>query len=210
MRLRSTTRARLLPAATAACLLLAGCAGNGAADLEQAEPPSVAVDSVAVDSVAAEDNPTSNHDPDPVGIHLTGEWEVTVRHPDGALASTTTFHNDLTQGGNLTLAALIGDPGTRLNWVRIGVRPGTPLCDAAPHPNCQFDTTTQRDDAAAVLSSSIEAVSDGAVDSVVTWTDRVSSAGGTALHTLTERDLDAPISFVSGQTVEITVTLTFS
>lgn len=207
---RPTTRARLSTFAVASVLLAAcagtatgGTAGQLAAGVAQPDAARVAPPD-QVHQASADDAGEAT------GIHVTGAWEVVVRDPGGTVAFETEFHNDLTDGGRRALAAFFGFPGASLEWLRVGVDYDSTLCDAAAELNCQFTTTTDAASGTAILETSIEATVDGEIASVHTWARVLTGGNGTFTTTMTTRDLDPPVQFVAGQTVDITVTLSFS
>lgn len=205
MRLHPLTHHALLPVVVLACLVLAGCGGTSVAPAQGSAGTAAAAagDDIGGDATDADRQ-------DATGIHVTGAWDVTVRDPNGTVSSTTAFHNDLVSGGAETLAYLLGVPGTTLDDLNV-IPSGSELCDAPEADQCRFVETREVDtqNNAAIHTISVEAPSDGSVERVLTRA-KYDAEGQSRSFIFTDRVLDAPVTFVEGQTVDITVTLTFS
>lgn len=185
---------------TAAALVLGGCGTGTSSEATDATSAAVGRDVVAAEAPDATGT----------GIQVHGAWQITVRDPDGTVASDTHFHNDLVDNGARTLAALIGAPGTTLDTIRVQPVNST-LCDVADTvpAQCEFDGNPAVVGTEAVLTVEIIAPADGTVDRVLTRTQYFFE-GTRRSSTFTDRTLDTPVSYVAGQSVTITVRISFS
>lgn len=191
-----------------AALVVGGC-GDGSTTDDGSDDGSAAPVSTVVAAPAASDTTAPDADSTSTGIEVHGAWRITVRDPDGTIASDTHFHNDLVTDGARTLAALIGSPGTTLDTVTV-VPVGSTLCQLSPNPaSCQFDGDPQVDGAEAVLTVEATAPADGTIQRVATRT-QYEFEGARRSFVLTDRTLDTPVSYVAGQSVTITVRISFS
>lgn len=199
---RPSIRARLVPV-LATGLLLAACGGaviEDATTADVAAPTAQPVEADPVDDAEVDDGAE--------GIQVNGDWEVVVRDQDGSIVSRDRFHNDLV--GPDVLAHLLGDQTAGLWNLWIAVESSSALCDAAVNPACRFDTDRTVEGDATVLVTTVQAVADGDFATVETAAQYEYGGGSTRTVLFTSRDLDDPIAFVEGQTVEITVTISFS
>ena len=167
------------------------------------------------------------------GIAVHGHWTVDVVDPDGRLATHSAFENALDSAGARALGLILGrgaqvvDPG----WaIALGTNPlnpdsapclppgGTPDdCVVAepgmtgfPLPVSSFNLQVTSTSDGLDLEGSVIATRTGAIGIVKTLV--VLSDGGTYLFTLKEvfADSGAQINVDAGQSIEITVSLTFS
>ena len=174
--------------------------------------------------------------PDRDGIHVVGEWTLTVLEPDGSVVERREFHNDLVSSGASVIAGLLTGLLSHGRWyVLLQGSPspcGSAGCriDEVPAPNAEphwFGTLSANRRASAsgggldtiTLTGSFEAIQDGEIRSVATA--EVNCPGGTvtpedcapgqAERTFTSRVFDAgsELAVAAGQTVNVQVDITF-
>ena len=147
------------------------------------------------------------------GIKVHGHWTILVRNEDGSVASRHEFENALTPGGALALASLLTQ-----------AQPAAPtwiiLLDGNTGPGqsvgFQASTTTQSVNGTVVLTGSKKVPVNGYQLTGVDTNVNITSLGAT----FTSRDLTqpvppsttapGPISVQNGQTVDVTVVISFS
>ena len=232
---------------------------DGVAPLEAAEPASTSENkggsvskepapetspekaAVSADSgkpvATTRDQPKSGGGPKE-GIKVHGHWTITVRNPDGTVASRREFENALTTFGANALSRILAREETIISWEvslneAIGVTPGP--CASALHPaefNCRIQepisttpddtnvfknltlsfptlTSTGSDAGKFVLSGSAMANRDSNIATVST-SSRLSHTGGAATATLTSTNLSPSLPVLPDQLIQVTVAISFS
>lgn len=175
---------------------------------------------LAVTACAADSEPTSGPSE---GIAVHGDWTIDVYDPDGTLVDSTEFSNALTQNGAATLSELLA--GTRVvdrdSW-RIGLygcQPG-PTCPAVLIPDAEVAVGTGPNGWPLIVTASDVAPDAGTIEWVATsfgWcngsvsADSCAGAGTTATN-FTSKNLDPSdqVTVAAGQTVQVTVEITFT
>lgn len=147
------------------------------------------------------------------GIKVHGHWTIVVRNADGGVASRHEFENALTSGGALTLAALLTQSqSTAPTWSIIldgNTGPGQSV-------GFVVSTTSQSVNGTVVLTGSRKVPVSGYQLTGVDTNVQITSLGAT----FTSRDLTqpvppsttapGPISVQNGQTVDVSVVISFS
>lgn len=163
------------------------------------------------------------------GIKVHGHWTIEVRNPDGALVTHREFENSLASSGSTVLAAILacytaGNCPNQTNAVAIevslngnpspctiaSVDPTTGQVTTVPGPcivgNTPQSLATGAQGAIFVLNGSIAASESGNISQVSTVIPTSGPTGGI----LTAATLSTPVQVNAGQTVAVTVNISFS
>jgi hypothetical protein len=157
------------------------------------------------------------HRPDE-GIRVHGHWTIELRDPDGRMAAHHEFENALVNQGAQVLARLLQSNSPRGLWiVQAGTpsgggpcTPGSGICLLA-EPGVSFNSAgaisvaLQPNSEALKLSGTVTAGQDGDIGVVTT-----NQITGTQSFVFSQRTLAAPIHVVAGQTVAVSVVISFS
>ncbi len=169
------------------------------------------------------------------GIAVHGHWTIEVRNPDGTLGERREFENELSDSGGEALASIltrqysVGSWFILLNntagltpWRAIGSGrgPGTiyEVGGLAPFTYRNFDTlTVNMTTSGLVLRGTATAQDDGGINTVATSFYRLSSTSppsvtstGASSVELTTTTLSSPVTLTAGQTVTVSVVISFS
>lgn len=159
------------------------------------------------------------------GIKVHGHWTIVIKNADGSVASRREFENALVgNSGGATLSAIlsrnatVGEWGIELNFLPVGVdfivEPNFPsnLFGSAPlDKNLAVQAPSSGLNALAlVLSGSTKFSAAANILNVATFLT-CASGGGCGTNQFTAHDLSAsPVAVQSGQTVDVTVVISFS
>lgn len=171
------------------------------------------------------------------GIKVHSHWLIEVRNPDGTLASRREFDNTLTSQGATVLASILARKDTVGDWVirLIGTSSAAQPCLQGPTPDScvvaeskiapKFPPGTSANLVVATtanllsvqLTGSVTAQRDGNVGSVTTTLflcDAFAPATCLGTETLsvtfTQASVTPPQPVVTGQQIQVTVTISFS
>jgi hypothetical protein len=172
-------------------------------------------------------------------IKVHGHWTIVIRNPDGSIASRHDFENALSQGqGDLILASVLSRNASVGSWVVVldGQVGGARPCNGGTTATgCQIrepngiiasgledfpNLTVQQAGASktsVVLSGSAKSTNGGQIKAVSTMqgtcdaTVLPSACGlnGSSLRTFTT-SYPTPITVLAGQSIDVTVTISFS
>jgi hypothetical protein len=170
------------------------------------------------------------------GIKVHGHWTIEVRNPDGTIAASREFQNSLVVSGGLILGAILTHQRKPVFWeVDLLNNPSGSVCTSGnpPHnadchileagftagyPN-QFGTLTVsmpssgENDGKLVLQGSATASFAGQIGQVETTlgTTCLPTACDTGTNIFTFADLAGqPVNIQAGQTIDVTVVISFS
>ena len=156
------------------------------------------------------------------GIKVHGHWAIEVRNPDGSVSEKREFENALGSNGASFLARLLGrEEGSGFRWW-VRLTSSNPPCEGStgliggclieepgdPQPAGYYifaNLAVEVSGGELVLSGNAVAQRDGTVSSVSTQI--VYSLGGSGPFTGTSI---APINVLAGQSILVTVTISFS
>ena len=169
------------------------------------------------------------------GIKVHGHWVIDVRNPDGTLATHREFENALqggTLGGGVFLGAILSRTQTVGRWmIRFAGNPGPCSLDTGHGIGCLITEIAYADPSGYfptlvvsfsgkngfVLSGSAIAQRNSTIDGVTTTADTCSNTsapsqlcGAVNSYVLTSATLSPAVNVVSGQSITVTVTITFS
>jgi hypothetical protein len=167
-----------------------------------------------------------------VGIKVHGSWTIVVRNPDGSIAATTKFENSLVQTGATLLTQLLTHQKTVQHWqIQVNSRGGG-LCarGTTPEPCGILDSALTADVSSdfatltasvptsgenagkLVLSGTAPAALDGNIQIVKTSVAHTCAptACGMAWIIFTTAYPDNPVHVQAGQTMNVTVVISFS
>jgi hypothetical protein len=154
-------------------------------------------------------------------IHVHGHWVIDVRNPDGTLASHREFENSYLGGNNLaTFVARLSSVGL---W-EVGMSSNSqaynlyePLENRQPSGMVSGNLALSVISQAFVINGSFTAAASDTVQIVETLAELCSPSIAPAspcvnvpYQVFTQATLNPQISFVAGQIVQVTVTITFS
>ena len=177
--------ARLVPLAALALLL----AAPAAAQFVPAAPPA--------------EGPAA---PPPEGIHVHGNWTVTVSDADDSVAARHVFQNALTlQGASLLTIALLPGAGFEVETWGIRLDGGSSQIVIDPAESLPAGSDLN----GLVVSGSAPSPSALTVDRVSTLVLASGGGGSGTIFTFTAKDLDTPIPVEAGQTVDVRVEISF-
>lgn len=161
-------------------------------------------------------------------IKVHGHWTIEVRNPDGSIASRREFENGLTQTGGAFLVSLLARQAPTFNWmVEVSTGAGPQLCGTNGSAGCMLVESALAGEAAnipgwlPVLNASAPTTGDNAGKFVLSGTANATTAGkikvvGTRLRTpagetyFTGTVLTLPVDVLAGQTMIVTVVISFS
>lgn len=151
------------------------------------------------------------------GIKVHGHWTVTVRNADGSIASRTEFENALVASGGQLLAGLLtrGDTLERMSW-RVALVGGAATYliaegEAGPNRFPNLVVSAVAGSPALTATGSAKAAAANDLATVRTELEARDSAGLISRVTaFTSKALAAPIAVQAGQTIDVTVVLSFS
>jgi hypothetical protein len=152
------------------------------------------------------------------GIKVHGHWTIELRDPDGRIAAHHEFENALVNQGARVLATLLQGNSPRGLWiVQAGTAagggpcaPGSGICLLA-EPGVPFNSagaisvTLQANSEALKLSGTVTAGQDGDIGVVTT-----NQIAGNQSFVFSQKTLTPPIHVVAGQTVVVSVVISFS
>lgn len=152
------------------------------------------------------------------GIQVHGHWTIELRDPDGTVAGHHEFENALVNQGAQVLATLLQGSAPRGLWIiQAGTpmgggpcTPGSGLCLLA-EPGVNFNSAgpvsvaLAGNNQAVRLSGTVTAGQDGDIGVVTT-----NQITGSQSFVFSQRTLAAPIHVVAGQTVAVSVVISFS
>lgn len=164
-------------------------------------------------------------------IAIAGEWEITIKNPDGSVAGVHRFHNEFNGAQNVArILAHVSSPGRY--WMTLVSSGGTPPCGVTGPEHCLlfeaddpnggvagwFDTVTAEATSGnqLVVRGEIFATRDGSFDLVIMRLSRCldtvapADCHPGAYGNFSSRTLPAAIALVQGQQAIVTVTYTFS
>lgn len=173
-------------------------------------------------------------------LKVHGHWTIVIKNSDGSVASRHEFENSLFKGdGDLLLAGILGRTMSTGNWIISldagygGIRPctkngtatlcqigepnGNQLSGAELSANLSVQVTGATHNQV-TLSGSATSTNGGQVADVSTYigacqgTVAPSSCGinGSGIHRLTTHGLTQPITVQAGQSINVTVVVSFS
>jgi len=173
-------------------------------------------------------------------IKVHGHWTIVIKNPDGSVASRDEFENSLFKGdGDVLLAGILGRTMSTGNWIisldagyggtrpctkngtatlcQIGEPNGSQLSGAELFANLSVQVTGATHNQV-TLSGSATSTNGGQVADVSTYigacqgTVAPSSCGmnGSGIHRLTTHGLTPPITVQAGQSINVTVVVSFS
>jgi hypothetical protein len=166
------------------------------------------------------------------GITVHGQWTITVRNPDGTVAATHKFENSLLATGATLLVQVLARQKAVQYWQvrlinkdgcvcnRAGNRVDCGIIDSSLTPDVSTDFATLSVSAPStgpnagklVLSGTAPAAFDGQIKAVTTSVGNTcapNSCSSTTWSPFTAA-FPAPISVQAGQTMDVTVVLSFS
>lgn len=174
------------------------------------------------------------------GIKVHGHWTIVVRNADGSVASRNEFENALVTGGrgDFILTGLLSRTLVSGLWA-IQLSGAQQLCDVNGSPRACFITELGNGNFTAPnsfpnlvmaapngpnsslsLSGTAKATNSGGIDTVTTMLEACSVSVGTAQCVATQtpigglsftaQTLKTPIAVQAGQSVDVTVVLSFS
>jgi hypothetical protein len=218
----------LLAALFLVSTVLTGCATKS----ESIAPaPNAAVGPIAASSVATAATGSAPGAPQE-GIKVHGHWTIEVKNPDGTLAEQREFENALTSDGPIFLANILGRNRSVGGWVITLFSPGLynsawgdqvyariaesgyPFNNPSDFPNLTLDLQSTK----LVLSGTATALSTGTINQVRTLvyvlgpTNPPSSfyTTGPGAYNFTATDVTPPLALTTGQSVTVTVNISFS
>jgi len=226
---------KLLSLAAGLAIMAAGAPGAAFAQGKSASPQKVAAPAAPVPEAARAKKAASQGGGQQEGIKVHGEWMIEVRNPDGTLASRHEFENALEPGSNLANILARGATFGRWEVIISGLlcpdSSGNPVSCNVTEPgffNGTFpDTSTTLTISApnsgpdagkfiligstrAVFSASVFAVSTHYGECAPT-TSPASPCAAFLIRPFTTKFLSAnPIPVVAGQTIDVTVKISFS
>jgi hypothetical protein len=175
---------------------------------------------------------------DTVTVH--GRWTVVVRSTSGRVVGRYRFHNDFVTGlgavgGPAAFAAVLsgsnapgdwdvsvagtGCPASNGNFCQMFEPDANPSFFASPPDTKNLSVTVPSSGTDAfkiVLQGSVTATDDGNINRVSTGLQKCAAASavgadcGAGYNSITDRSLGTPISVLAGQTISVTVKLSFS
>lgn len=177
----------------------------------------------------------SSHGGPKEGLKIHGHWVIEVRDPDGRLVTRREFNNALTSHGAVVLAFLLSRQSNAGKWAImlqgpssfLGIQePGQDFpIDGIRSKNLTVTRTPVSDRYTLVLSGSVVAPDPMNFNSVLTY-QWLCDPGQTAAqcaannptgsvfdftqHDLLEGSSTPPVALAAGQSVQVTVTLSFS
>lgn len=167
------------------------------------------------------------------GIKVHGHWVIDVRNPDGTTSSHVEFENALLADGASTLALILGRGPVGIGGWAVMLTPssGFPFGNVANSVNTLpafvVETAVQglygaaggvvspnlvlsRVGSTVVLTGSATALYPGAIGTVSTTLVLAVGSGRMEAHDFSGTSLPAAVALVSGQIIQVTVTLSFS
>lgn len=167
------------------------------------------------------------------GIKVHGHWVIDVRNPDGALASHTEVENALTPGGSSILALLLGRTMSTVRGWNVTLSPvdGSPFGVDPVFPQTARIFEAAFGDAygstgnnvnrfgtlvvaqvytTVVLKGTATAVADGQIGRVQTELMLAFAGGNQVGYDFSGTFLPSAVPLSAGQSIQITVTLSFS
>jgi hypothetical protein len=202
---------------------------------ESAKAQSVDEEEGTPQSVARENSRGGQHE----GIKVHGHWTIEVRNPDGTVVTHREFENSLTSSGALALANILsgvlafsfwqitlsGGPEPCFESLASAGGPAPSACSVVPKSynpfpgaTSYFQTlTTTKTFSQVTLSGTAVAGESGSVQTVQTFiylcSTTVAPAGCTQISDVegfTAATLATPVPVSTGQTIAVTVTISFS
>jgi hypothetical protein len=172
-------------------------------------------------------------------IKVHGHWTIVVKNPDGSVASHREFENALFQGdGDVVLAAILSRTSSTGMWAieLDGPTAAKPCHNGTSGVQCEilepngnlisgeeaFENLTMQlagtPKAQVILSGTAKSINGGQINLVSTFIGICnasvlpSSCGryGSGIHRLTMHTLTPPMTIVASQSINVTVTLSFS
>jgi hypothetical protein len=173
------------------------------------------------------------------GIKVHGHWIIVVKNPDGSVSSHHEFENSLFPGdGDVALAAILSRTSSVGMWaIELDGPAAAKPCHNGTGVQCEilepngnvlsgeetFENLTMQLTGTyktqIVLSGTAKSTNGGQISSVSTFIGTCSASvlpsscgryGGSGSHRLTDHALTVPITIVAGQSINVTVTLSFS
>jgi hypothetical protein len=152
------------------------------------------------------------------GIKVHGHWTIELRNPDGSIAGRHEFQNALVNQGAQVLATLLQSNSPRGLWiVQVGTATGSGPCAPGSgicllgEAGVPFNTagtvsvSLTSNNQALKLSGSLTAGQDGDIGVVTT-----NQIAGNQSFVFSQKTLPAPLHVVAGQTVAVSVVISFS
>jgi hypothetical protein len=198
-----------------------------------AKSPAAEQENVTTQASSSQENPSRGGQHEGIKVH--GHWTIEVRNSDGALVTRREFENALTSSGGRDLASYLARTATVGQW-NVGLlaanttlyidEPGPSV--GAPNPGTVIGvlTVSAPPNGTLVLSGSGSAPISTTITSVFTEpsscaptiapsTCNVASGNQTGaslgtLPQLTSATLPSPVAVTAGQTIAVTVNITFS
>jgi hypothetical protein len=166
-------------------------------------------------------------------IEVHGHWVIEIRNPDGSVVSRTEFENALTNQGADALARIVagrwavGQWRVKLEDAAVGSGPCNGTCfiaesvepDVWCNTGCFKNLSVLAVNGEVVFSGYATALDDGTVEQVGTVAAfcEMDQTQGSCLQEITDLEayltattLPSPIAVISGQSIVVTVTFSFS
>lgn len=156
------------------------------------------------------------------GINVHGHWVIVVRNADGSVASTNEFENALFSGsGNVLLANVLGHKNSTGFWsVNLNVVNGS-VTNNLPLAESSGGLTLTLNNGLIVLTGTTKLTAAGNITQVgtvifacFTTVTPAGCAGGlqgaSTPQNFTSHTLASPIPVQNGQTIDVTVSISFS